>query len=359
MNVTPLQRREKPDFHRLLKVLQRKGDCSYVPFFETVIAARHFAPLSGLEPPPALNFTPSLPTFEPSFSFYLNACARLGFDFGIINMFGFRGFPLKRHGSSSSALGFEMDLIAAIRTEEDYETYPWPSAEDINFDTMQRIARLAPEGLGILTGGNGIFQTMCELLGYNGLSLLLCENPDLVKRVADRIGSIMLSAFDRCAALPFVSGIIVCGDMGFKTSTFISPADLGHLVLHWHKKFCKAVHKQKKPIILHSSGNLTAIMDDLCECGYDAKHPFEEGIEPGIFELHRKYGRRLCLLGGLDVDFVCQASEADLRSRVRKMIDTLGPSGGYALGSGSSIPDYLATERYWIMLDEGLKYGRH
>lgn len=48
----------------------------------------------------------------------------------------------------------------------------------------------------------------------------------------------------------------------------------------------------------------------------------------------------------------------EIRKRVRDFIDTLSPGGGYCLGSGNSIPDYVPIANYWAMLDEGLKYGR-
>jgi len=33
------------------------------------------------------------------------------------------------------------------------------------------------------------------------------------------------------------------------------------------------------------------------------------------------------------------------------------PGGGYALGSGNSITNYIPVENYLIMLDEGAKWG--
>ena len=117
-------------------------------------------------------------------------------------------------------------------------------------------------------------------------------------------------------------------------------------------------HRHGKPIILHSCGNLVEIMDDLVAYGYGGKHSFEDAIQPGILELHRKYGQKIALLGGIDVDFLCRSSEDAIRQRVRAYIDAMGPEGGYCLGSGNSIPGYVPIEKYWAMLDEGLKYGR-
>jgi hypothetical protein len=40
------------------------------------------------------------------------------------------------------------------------------------------------------------------------------------------------------------------------------------------------------------------------------------------------------------------------------MIDNMAPNGGYMLGSGNSLADYVPIESAWAMFDEGLKYGR-
>ena len=346
-----LHRREKPDYRRFLKVLERKGDASYVPFFEMM--PNYFALLSGVEPPPVLGFGNTSPHYLPTFGFYFQAMARMGFDIGIINICGFPGFP-GRHPAGKVQAG-----DGAIANWTDFEAYPWPSASQINVERMAETARLAPEGLGVWTGGHAPFEaTMDELLGFDRLALLLYDDPARVRAVADRAGSIMIEVVDLCCSLPFMLGFDFSGDMGHKAGTMIAPAMLREIFLPWHRRACETAHRHGKKIILHSCGNLAAIMDDIVACGYDGKHSFEDTIQPGILELHHQYGRKLALLGGIDVDFLCRASEADIRRRVREYIAALAPNGGYCLGSGNSIPDFVPIDKYWAMLDEGLRVGR-
>ena len=346
-----LHRREKPDHRQFIKVIERKGDRAYVPFFEMI--PNYFAELSGVEPPAVLNFANTSPHYLASFGFYFQAMARMGFDLGIINLCGFTGFP-GRHPA-----GKVQGSDGAIRTWEDFETYRWPSAAQLDVETMAATARLAPEGTGVWTGGPAPFQaTMDELLGFERLAILLYDDPALVHAVVDKVGAIMVEVIDLCCSLPFLDGFEFSGDMGHKTGTMISPAALREYFLPWHRKACETAHRRGKKIILHSCGNLAAIMDDLVGFGYDGKHSFEDAVEPGILDLHARYGRRIALLGGVDVDFLCRASEAHIRRRVREYIDALAPGGGYCLGSGNSIPAYVPIEKYWALLDEGLKYGR-
>jgi uroporphyrinogen decarboxylase len=116
-------------------------------------------------------------------------------------------------------------------------------------------------------------------------------------------------------------------------------------------------HAAGRPYLLHSCGNLTTIMADLIEdVRIDAKHSFEDTIED-VREDKRVYGDRIALLGGIDVDFLCTASEPAIRKRVRDTLEVCMPGGGYCLGTGNSVANYIPVENYLVMLDEGRRYA--
>ena len=88
-------------------------------------------------------------------------------------------------------------------------------------------------------------------------------------------------------------------------------------VLPGHKLMAQMSHAAGRPYLLHSCGNLARIMDDLIDdVQIDAKHSFEDTIED-VTEAKARYGERIALLGGIDVDFMCRASEEQVRARVR------------------------------------------
>ncbi|HIQ06277.1 MAG TPA: hypothetical protein EYH31_11450 [Anaerolineae bacterium] len=122
-------------------------------------------------------------------------------------------------------------------------------------------------------------------------------------------------------------------------------------------QIAECIHSHGRPVLLHSCGNLCQVMDDIIEdVKIDAKHSFEDTFLP-VTEAKRKYGDRIAILGGIDVDFLCRASEEQVREYVRKVIDICGPGGGYALGTGNSVANYIPVQNYLAMLDEGRHYG--
>ena len=145
-------------------------------------------------------------------------------------------------------------------------------------------------------------------------------------------------------------------DMGFKTGPLIGPDDLREFVLPGHKKMAAMAHAAGKPYLLHSCGNLESIMEDLIEdVKIDAKHSFEDTIED-VRDLKPRYGDRIALLGGIDLDFLCRADEDAVRARVRDTLDVCQPGGGYCLGTGNSVANYIPLNNYLAMLDEGRRY---
>jgi uroporphyrinogen decarboxylase len=63
----------------------------------------------------------------------------------------------------------------------------------------------------------------------------------------------------------------------------------------------------------------------------------------------------MALLGGLDLDFLIRADEEKIRARVRETVRICQPGGGFCLGTGNSVANYLPLDHYLVMLDEGRK----
>ncbi|GAF91939.1 unnamed protein product, partial [marine sediment metagenome] len=144
-------------------------------------------------------------------------------------------------------------------------------------------------------------------------------------------------------------------DMGFRSGTLLSPDDLRKYIVPWHRKFAEMTHAAALPYFLHSCGDLGEVMDDFInDVGIDAKHSFEDAITPAG-EAKRRWGGRIGILGGVDVDVLTRRTPRQIRAYVRKLIDQCAPGGRFAVGSGNSIPDYVPVENYMTMIDEALR----
>lgn len=198
-----------------------------------------------------------------------------------------------------------------------------------------------------------VFERLFGLFGYESLCLKLYDDRNLVEAVAQRAGELCVGFTRLLCEFSCIGVIWDSDDLGFRSQTLLPPAVLRELVLPWHEKSAQIAHQHDKLYFLHSCGNVEPLMEDLiAKVGIDAKHSFEDAIMP-VTEAVEKYGDRIGILGGLDVDFLCRASPSEIRQRVRRILEVCHPGGGYVLGSGNSIPNYMPLDSYLTMLDEG------
>jgi uroporphyrinogen decarboxylase len=194
-------------------------------------------------------------------------------------------------------------------------------------------------------------------MGYETLCYALFDQRDLVQAIADRTLEIDRQVLARLLEFDRVQLIWGSDDMGFRSQPLISPIDMRELVLPGHRTLAKMVHDAGRLYILHSCGNLATIMDDLIDdVQIDARHSWEDTIMD-VREAKALWGDRMAILGGIDMDFLCRADESAIRQRVRDTLDVCNPGGGYCLGSGNSVANYVPLDNYLAMLDEGRDWG--
>jgi len=300
---------------------------------------------------------------------YVDCWYHLGYD-GIRVSGDFRfsaGLVFKRKirkGKDKNSLSQERNWSeenkGIISSWEDFEKYPWPSLNKINLWPLEFVSKNLPEGMGIFACPSmGILEVVeNELFGYENLCYLLYDNPELVKATFNKVGELIYGWYKKIIGLEKLVGFFQGDDMGFKTATLFSPDLLRKYVLPWHKKIAQLAHTHDLLYLFHTCGYVEPIMEDLIEdVKIDAKHSFEDSVTP-VTQFKKKYGDRIAVLGGIDMDKLCRLEESELRKYVRDILDKCMPGGGYALGSGNSIANYVPVKNYLTMLDEGAKWKR-
>jgi uroporphyrinogen decarboxylase len=143
---------------------------------------------------------------------------------------------------------------------------------------------------------------------------------------------------------------MVNDDWGFRTQLFLSPSQMRQYITPWVKRFVATAHAKGKPALLHSCGQMGPlwpdIIDDMC---FDGRHSYEDTILP-VEDAYEQYGSRIAILGGMDMDFLCRSTPEDVYRRCKAMLERTQSRGGYALGTGNSLPDYIPAESYAALL---------
>jgi uroporphyrinogen decarboxylase len=352
----------KPDCERFVRVLMGQEQSARPPLVEYIIDPAVMKPiLTGMMGRQWVDPAGDRESYAAYLDNFIAFWHAMGYDFVRLEI----ALPFTSHGTVTDDTapgvegkrGWRDSKHGAITTWEDFETYPWPSLEKMDFFPLEYVTSHLPEGMGFITcHGGGIYEHLSAIMSYEGLSFALVDQPDLVAAVCSRVGELMEGYYRHILELDNLSVVFPGDDMGFRHATLISPRELEARTLPWHKRFCAMTHEKGLPYFLHSCGCLEEIMPFLIdEVGIDGKHSFEDAIIP-VAEMQRRYGDRIAILGGVDVDVLTRATPEDLRRYVRGILDECAPRGRYAIGAGNSVPSYIQVENYLTMIDEALQY---
>jgi len=238
-----------------------------------------------------------------------------------------------------------------IQTIEDLERFRWPTLADVDFGPVEETLRSLPEGMGCIAYCSGVFEWSSWLMGLEAFSVALYDAPELVREVVNRVGTLIHQCLEVWCRMPDVPIVWLGDDLGFKTATMISPQHLREHILPWHKRYVELAHRHGKPFLLHCCGNIQAIIPDYAETvGIDAKHSFEDVIEP-VERFHQRWGHKMAAIGGVDVDLLTRRAEADVVRRTLLILEACAPRGGYAAGSGNSVTNYIPIDNYLAMIE--------
>jgi uroporphyrinogen decarboxylase len=279
------------------------------------------------------------------------AFQRAGYDYVNVLVPGFE-FPSERVTGTRTISINEGGLIHDLGS---FESYQWPDPEAADYAILDALATDLPPGMKLIGyGPNGVLETAIQIVGFNTLCYLLADDPGLAGDIFEQIGTRLERYYEIVAAHPAVGACIDNDDWGFKTQTMFSPRQMRKYVFPWNHRIVAAIHTAGKPVILHSCGHFDRILEDMVAMGIDGRHSYEDNILP-VEVAYELYRDKFAILGGIDVDFICRAKPEAVYERAKALLRQTAESGGYALGTGNSVPDYVPDENYFAMLRAALE----
>jgi Uroporphyrinogen decarboxylase (URO-D) len=251
----------------------------------------------------------------------------------------------------------EMDIIidGLIKTEADLAkiVLPDPESDDFYKPAREFVARFKGSNKALcITTRMGVSNTYLSM-GIEHFSLQLYENRDFVLKMMDIFIDWACKAVKKINELGF-DFMILPEDLAWKQGPMFSPKMFRELFLPRMKKVAENI---KIPWIYHSDGNLMPILDDLLPLGMNGL----ANIEPSamdIVDLKKRYGRRVCLMGNIDLHYtLTRGTPEETEAEVKRRIQEIGPGGGYILASSNGLAPYCKPENVLAMSRALLKYG--
>ena len=122
------------------------------------------------------------------------------------------------------------------------------------------------------------------------------------------------------------------------------------MVFPWYRQIVDLSHAAGKRVILHSCGYFENIIEDIIEdMRFDGRHSYEDNIMP-VEEAYEKYHDRIAVIGGIDVNFICVSTPGEVYARSKAMLERAADRGGFALGTGNSVPEYIPDQNFFALI---------
>ncbi len=331
----------EPNFSELLKVLRRERPSRPVlgelfmngPLYDMVIGPKTVERIAGRPGREAVR--------------RIHAFRAMGYDYATVGASAFE-FPRKEIAHANT---ISLNEGTMISDRASFEKYPWPDPESFPLHGIEAARSELPDGMKlVIIGPCGVLENLVRMVGYENLCMMIYDDPELVGEIAGAIGSRLVKYYQLALQHDSVGAIWCNDDWGFKTQTMLAPDDMRRFIVPWHKKIAEAAHAAGRPVIMHSCGKLHEVTDDIVDViGHDGKHSYEDAIEP-VEQAYERLSGRIAVIGGIDVDFVCRSTPREVHERSRRMIERSRTRGGYALGTGNSVPEYVPLEKYLAMI---------
>lgn len=250
-------------------------------------------------------------------------------------------------------------------TLDDLERYPWPDAERLDRDDLERLtarARYLYEETPYVVCGRhpvfGVLELGCWMCGFGDFLYRLAAEPEFVARFFDIVWAYQRRVLEiYYGALGPYLHFTTCGDdFGSQKGPLMAPAMFAEQVkprlaerIAYTRRFTDAA------FFHHTCGSVCALIPDLLEAGVEILNPVQpsaQDMEPD--RLKPAFGDRLTFYGGIDTQWLLpHGTVEEVEAGVRAVIRILGRDGGYVLSAAHTLQEDVPAANVLAMYRAG------
>lgn len=264
---------------------------------------------------------------------------------------------------TASGYVWELSLppLANAQSIQELQAYPWPDPNWFDFSTIRQ--RLEPwKDFCIMASGCSVFQHATFLRGMDYLMMDMCIQPEFAHYILDKVADFYYDYYCKMfqEAGDMISIFALADDLGAQNTLLLSLEMIEEYIVPNLKRMIDLAHKYDIKILLHSCGNIETLIPRLIELGIDILDPIQpECMNP--ISIKRKYGKKLCLRGGISVQqTLSKGTIQDIEAEVKRITCELKQNGGYIFSPGHPVlQDDIPIKNIIALYDAGMECGKY
>lgn len=203
------------------------------------------------------------------------------------------------------------------------------------WDHMPALRKKHPDQF-VLAWGPGLFESAWALCGFENYLSYIAGEPAFVEEVTENLADYACAVTAQLAGTG-VDGIRYGDDWGLQHGPMIDPGTWRRLFKKRYRRVFDSARALGLPVMIHSCGNITDLLDDFIDIGVQVVHAFQpEAMD--VAACQKRFGKNVSFWGGLgSQSTIPNGTPEDCRREVRDRLK-LFEKGGYILAPAGAIP---------------------
>ncbi len=191
----------------------------------------------------------------------------------------------------------------------------------------------------------GPFWQMREWCGFEGLCMMMIEQPDLVEEMALFWRDFVTAVFQRVLPAVVPDSILICEDMAYKAKMMISPAMVRRFCMPSWRQWSEQLRGAGCPLIdVDSDGYIGDLIPLWIEAGVNVCDPIEVAALNDIVAFRKQYGRQIAYQGGVDKRAMAKGGSV-IRAELAR-IEPVVRDGGFIPSCDHGVPADVSWPNY-------------
>jgi uroporphyrinogen decarboxylase len=258
--------------------------------------------------------------------------------------------------------------MAEAKRIEEIENYPWPDMDDPTrvAHVRDQARKLREANQYAILGTPWLLFPFERAHSMQGMDVFLFNMglyPEfaraLLLKIAQLCKRLMGHFLDEIG--DNIDIIKIGDDLGTQSNLMISPNMYRHFLKDIHADFISFIKQRTRAkIFFHTDGDVFDLIPDFIEIGVDILNPIQSsaGRMANLPELKKRFGDNLTFCGAIDTqDILPHGTPGQVRDEVRRVIEILGPGGGFLLASVHTIMNEVPPENILAMVDAAVDCG--
>jgi uroporphyrinogen decarboxylase len=269
--------------------------------------------------------------------------------------------PVEDHGDcyvdeygAAFRRGAELAVERPSLSQPDLAGYRFPDlTTDAHFAHLDGWIDMHRERFRIVQLGMMFFERSWFMRGMQNTMMDFHTHPEFAHALLDGLESVCHGVIDRLLRDygDRIDAIGMSEDYGSQKSLLISPKQWREFVKPRLARLVGRIRGAGKHAYIHSCGHVLPVIGDLVEIGVTMLQPIQpEAMD--IFEVKRRFGKDLCLLGGISTQQTLHhGSVEDVKREVRACLERMAADGGYVMAPAKPILPGVPFENATALID--------